>query len=70
VSGPRLIPILDREVKYVLKPAKSRFWVTMHDQLVDEARRSFIANACDNVPEDVSRLRRIDVALWMHSVRK
>ena len=66
---PRLIPILDKEVRRMLKPAKGRFWVTMHDALADEARRSVLANVCDNAPDDVSLLRRVDVALWMHAKR-
>lgn len=63
---PRLIPILDKEVKKILQPPKQEFWVTMHDQLSDEKRRSLIAEVCNNAPDNVSLLRRIDVALWMH----
>jgi Family of unknown function (DUF6308) len=67
---PRLIPILDKEVKPVLKPPKGRFWVTMYDQLVDDSRRQTIADVCTCAPDTVSLLRRIDVALWMHAVRE
>ena len=43
---PRLIPILDKEVKTVLKPPKEHFWVTMHDELSDDSRRQKIADVC------------------------
>ncbi|WP_156671062.1 MULTISPECIES: DUF6308 family protein [unclassified Mycobacterium] len=36
---PRLIPILDSKVEQLLKPPPNRFWVTMHDQLSNGARR-------------------------------
>jgi Family of unknown function (DUF6308) len=67
---PRLIPILDKEVKGLLKPPKKHFWVTMHEQLCDSNRRQVIAEACAQAPDEVSLLRRIDVALWMHATRK
>ena len=66
---PRLIPILDKEMKHTLRGPKRRYWVAMHDQLAEESRRALIANVCDNAPTDVSLLRRIEVALLMHSVR-
>lgn len=66
---PRLIPILDKEVKGLLKPPKSGFWVAMYDQLVDSERRRIITEVCEAAPEGVSLLRRIDVALWMHATR-
>jgi hypothetical protein len=64
---PRLVPILDKEVKGMLKPPRGRFWMTMHDELSDSARRRTIAEATASAPADVSLLRRIDVALWMHA---
>jgi hypothetical protein len=64
---PRLIPILDKEVKRVLKPPTGRFWLTMHEQLADRVRRNEILEACANAPDEVSLLRRIDVALWMYA---
>jgi hypothetical protein len=64
---PRLVPILDKEVKGLLKPPRGRFWVTMYDELSDSARRRIIAEATASAPADVSLLRRIDVALWMHA---
>jgi hypothetical protein len=67
---PRLIPILDREVKDLLRSPKGKFWVTMRDQLSDESRRRTITDVCDCAPDSVSLLRRIDVALWMHATRK
>ncbi len=67
---PQLIPILDKEVKRVVKPPKGRFWVTMYDQLSDESRRQKIMEVCATAPAEVSLLRRIDVALWMHATRE
>jgi hypothetical protein len=64
---PRLIPILDSGVERVLKPAKGRFWGTMYDQISDQGRRQKIAEVCATAPSEVSLLRRIDVALWMHA---
>jgi hypothetical protein len=65
-----VIPILDEEVKRPLKPPKGTFWLTMPDQLADEGHRQKVADACANAPQDVSLLRRIDVALWMYAIRK
>ena len=67
---PRLIPVLDKEVKRLLKPPKGQFWGAMYDELSDERRRSSIAEVCANAPEEVSLLRRIDVALWMHAIQR
>ena len=55
---PRLIPILDWKVELLLEPPTGRFWVTMHNQLADEARRRTIAEVCTAAPRDVSLLRR------------
>jgi len=62
---PRLIPILDERVQGLLKPRDELFWVSMHDELSDESRRTTIAEICRVAPPHVSLLRRIDVALWM-----
>jgi Family of unknown function (DUF6308) len=67
---PRLIPILDKEVKGLLKPPRGKFWVTMHDQLSDPTRRQTIADVCETAPDGISLLRRIDVALWMYASQK
>ncbi|MEZ0358906.1 DUF6308 family protein [Mycobacterium sp. SA01] len=66
---PKLIPILDNEVRNYLQPPKNLFWVTMHDELSDSARRQAIAEACQAAPPQVSLLRRIDVALWRAAKR-
>jgi Family of unknown function (DUF6308) len=66
---PSLIPILDKEVRDLLKPPKKRFWITMHDELSDPNRRQVISKVCAGAPADVSLLRRIDVALWMHATQ-
>lgn len=62
---PRLIPILDTKVRDLLKPPPGLFWVSLHDELVDESRRSAIAEVCSAAPPTVSLLRRMDVAFWM-----
>lgn len=62
---PKLIPILDSEVRALIKPPKEMFWVTLHDELSDPAKRSAISDVCKPAPPQVSLLRRIDVALWM-----
>ncbi|OBG42933.1 DUF6308 family protein [Mycolicibacterium fortuitum] len=62
---PRLLPILDNEVRDFLRPSKGRFWLSLHAELSDPTRRSAIAAACKAAPPHVSLLRRIDVALWM-----
>lgn len=64
---PRVIPILDSKVEELLKPPEGRFWVTMHDELANAARRQIIAAVTASAPAGVSLLRRIDVALWMHA---
>jgi Family of unknown function (DUF6308) len=66
---PRLIPILDKEVKDLLHPPRGGFWTAMHEQLLDEDRRQAISEVCKAAPDGVSLLRRIDVALWMHATQ-
>jgi len=63
---PRLIPILDDLVKKVLEPPRNRFWSTMREQLSDENRREQINQVVSFALGDVTFLRRIDVAVWMH----
>ncbi len=67
---PRLIPIFDERVDRMLAPRDELFWVSMHDQLKDDQRRSVIERACRNAPAHVGLLRRIDVALWMAAAPK
>lgn len=67
---PRLVPILDKEVRGLLKPPPDLFWATMHDHLRDAERRKTIAEVCTTAPDGVSLLRRIDVALWMHATQQ
>ena len=67
--SPRLIPILDKEVKGLLDPPRGGFWTGMHEQLSNEARRRTVAEVCEGAPDGVSLLRRIDVALWMHATQ-
>ena len=67
---PRLIPILDKEVKGLLNPPRGRFWASMYEQLSVDARRRAIAEVCEVAPDGVTLLRRIDVALWMHATQR
>jgi hypothetical protein len=63
---PRLLPVYDSLVKSLLNPHGGPFWLPLYDQLADPARRNRIERVCSTAPENVSVLRRIDVALWMH----
>ena len=67
---PKLLPILDNVVNDYLKPPKELFWVTLHDELSDAARREASAAVCGVAPPHVSLLRRIDVALWRAAKRQ
>ncbi|GJN98641.1 DUF6308 family protein [Mycobacterium marinum] len=67
---PRLIPILDRQVRELLKPATDAYWATMHTQLSDDAVRNEIDRVCATAPDGVSLLRRMDVAFWMHATQR
>jgi hypothetical protein len=68
---PRLIPVLDKEVREFLTPPQGQFWVTMYDVLSDESRRTAISEVCRAAaPPFVSLLRRMDVALWMAAKRE
>jgi hypothetical protein len=67
---PRLIPILDNQVQAFLEPIPGLFWVSMHDELSDESRRSTITAVCQGAPPHVSLLRRIDAAVWMAAKRE
>jgi hypothetical protein len=64
---PRLIPVVDTLVSQVLKPPGGRFWLPMYNQLLDDHRRDRIAGVVSIPLGDVSFLRRIDVAIWMHA---
>ena len=64
---PLLIPILDDLVQKMLEPPRNRFWSTMREQLSDEHRRERINRVVSFPLGDVTFLRRIDVALWMHA---
>lgn len=66
---PRLLPVLDNEVWNFLRPPSGQFWLPLHDELSDPTRRFAIAAACQAAPSHVSLLRRIDVALWMATIR-
>lgn len=67
---PKLLPILDNEVNDYLRPPKTLFWVSLHDELSDAARREAITDVCRFAPPHVSLLRRIDVALWRAAKRE
>jgi len=63
---PDLIPIQDAFVQEELMVPDGKFWLPMHDQLADESLRDFIDLVTKGAPAEVSLLRRIDVAVWMH----
>lgn len=63
---PRLMPVIDTLVSELLQPPGGRFWLPMRNQLVDPDRREKIADVVSCAPDNVTLLRRIDVAVWMH----
>lgn len=67
---PKLLPVLDKKVNDFLAPPKHQFWVSLHDELSDPARRETISDVCQVAPQHVSLLRRIDVALWRAAKRE
>ena len=64
---PRLMPVIDSLVTEVLQPPGGWFWVPMRNQLADPGRRKKIAEVVSCAPDNVTLLRRIDVAVWMHA---
>jgi Family of unknown function (DUF6308) len=66
---PKLLPILDNEVNNYLQPPRGLFWVSLHDELSEAARRHAISDVCQAGPPQISLLRRIDVALWRAAKR-
>ena len=67
---PRLLPVIDSVVTEVVQPPGGWFWLPMRNQLADPERRKKIADVVSCAPANVSLLRRIDVALWMHGTAK
>lgn len=63
---PRLMPVIDSVVTKVLQPPGGKFWVPMRNQLADADRRRKIADVMSCAPDNVTLLRRIDVAVWMY----
>jgi hypothetical protein len=63
---PRLLPVIDSVVTAVLQPPGGKFWLPLRNQLADVERRKKIADIVSCAPDNVTLLRRIDVALWMH----
>jgi hypothetical protein len=63
---PRLMPVIDSVVSAVLQPPGGWFWVPMRNQLADAGRRQKIAEVVSCAPDNVTLLRRIDVAVWMY----
>jgi len=64
---PRLMPVIDTLVSELLQPPGGRFWLPMRNQLADAERRKKIADVVSCAPDNVTLLRRIDVAVWMHA---
>ena len=67
---PRLMPVIDTRVSELLQPPGGRFWLPMRNQLADAERRKKIVDVVSCAPANVTLLRRIDVALWMHGSAK
>jgi hypothetical protein len=63
---PHLIPIQDAFVEEELILPRGRFWLPMYDQLADASLRDLIGEVTKAAPENISLLRRVDVAVWMH----
>ncbi len=63
---PRLIPVIDTLVSELQQLRGGEFWLPMRNQLADPERRKKIADVVSSAPDDVTLLRRIAVALWMH----
>ena len=61
---PRLIPILDSQVKSLLEYPDGQFWLSLRDALRSNPSVVGLLELAD-VPPFVSLLRRVDVALWM-----
>jgi hypothetical protein len=61
------MPVIDSLVTAVLQPPGGWFWVPMRNQLADPGRRKKIASVVSCAPDNVTLLRRIDVAVWMHA---
>ena len=64
---PRLIPVIDTLVSELQQLRGGEFWLPMRNQLADPERRKKIADVVSCAPDNVTLLRRIDVALWMHA---
>ncbi len=67
---PRLMPVIDSLVSEVLQPPGGKFWLPLRNQLADKERRKKIAEVVACAPDNVTLLRRIDVAVWMHAWRR
>lgn len=66
---PHLLPVYDQSVKELLNPNGGPFWEPMRDLLVNQDIRKVIEATCSIAPPNVTLLRRIDVALWMHATQ-
>ena len=67
---PRLLPVIDSVVTEVVQPPGGSFWLPLRNQLADEERRQKITQVVSCAPGNVTLLRRIDVAVWMHGTAK
>jgi hypothetical protein len=67
---PDLLPVYDRVVKAALQPRRKRFWLPLHATLQDNHEiivRLEQIKLLSGIPEEVSLLRVLDVAVWMSS---
>lgn len=67
---PKLLPVYDRVVKAALQPRRKDFWIPLRETLrasdkivprLEEVKR------LAQIPDEVSLLRVLDVAVWMTS---
>lgn len=66
---PRLVPVYDRVVKAALMPNRKGFWLALRSELQD---RSIVDRLREihteaQLPDHVSLLRVLDVAIWMRN---
>lgn len=66
---PRLVPVYDQVVKDALMPTRKGFWSALREELQDPAAvdRLREIHAQAELPDHVSVLRVLDVAVWMRN---
>jgi hypothetical protein len=62
---PRLIPIIDAVVIDALQAPANSYWATYREVLTEERRGGIEKLRPPSVPDSITTLRILDVALWM-----